>query len=157
MEEIVVCQRVDEFLQPLESARQVEMVGRETTAHLFSSFCRIQAFSGLEFGTQMLILHRRTLFDGYCPHIRQVFNLYGQNRCPSLRATSLLLITKKSHLLPKVIICCHRWPFITKIYHLLPYLIFVIFFTPPYFLSCKKYTNKVRKFGIKKIFRDKKA
>ena len=38
----------------------------------------------------------------------------------------------------------------------LSYLLFVIFFTPTYFLSCKKYTNKVRKFGTKNFFATKK-
>ena len=43
-----------------------------------------------------------------------------------------------------------------KVSELRAYLIFVIFFTPPYFLSCKKYTNKVRKFGTKNFFATKK-
>ena len=30
-----------------------------------------------------------------------------------------------------------------------PYLIFVMFFTPPHFLACKLYARKVRKFATK--------
>ena len=82
---ILICQRMDESRQPLESGGGVwQVAGRMSThtsllqffAWFFAYYLPFCCFDGR-------FCWAWTSCDGICP-IRPVFNLYGQNKCPSL-------------------------------------------------------------------------